>query len=286
MAEAVSLRVDWPRLVLYSAMLAPLFIILLFFFVVPLGIVAGNSLTGTGVDAAFPSLSQYTSIVTDSYYLGILWRTVVVGLAATLGALVLGYPAALVLFFFQGRWRQVFLFVIISPLFISVIVRTYGWMVLLGPGGLPSLLPSEIRPRLIKTEFAIMVGLAHIYIPYMVLSINSAMSRIDVRYLRAAATLRASNYQIFRDIILPLSAPGVVAGCAIVFSLSMTSFSTPILLGGSGNKTMPYLIYQQNLVVGDWATGSALAIVLLAVTMSVLVTLTLLSRRVMTRVGG
>ncbi|MBJ3776725.1 ABC transporter permease [Acuticoccus mangrovi] len=271
-------------LITHAAMLLPLLVILGFFFVLPLGIVATTSLKE---EQTFPSLAQYLSIFTDGFYLEVMVRTLVIGLVTTVAALLAGYPAALLLVFSSSRWRRVFLFIIISPLFVSVIVRTYGWIVLLGPTGpIASLFPPDIRPRMLKTEGAIVIGLMHIYIPYMVLSINSAMAKIDVRLLRAAATLRASRWQIFKDIILPLSAPGVVAGSAIVFSLSMTAFSTPVLLGGARNKTMPFLIYQENLVLGDWQSGSALAIVLLAITTTVLAVVTIASSRIVNKVGG
>ncbi|MGV6876374.1 ABC transporter permease [Pseudochelatococcus sp. B33] len=270
-------------IVTQAAMLLPFLVILAFFFLLPLGLVVENSVTAE----SFPSLSHYLLILTDGFYLEVLLRTLMIGLITTTVSLLLGYPAALILFFSNSKWRRVFLFIIISPLFISVIVRTYGWIVLLGPTGpIASLFPSDIRPRMLKTEGAIIVGLMHIYIPYMVLSINSAMAKIDFRLLRAAASLRARTWRIFWGIILPLSAPGVVAGCAIVFSLSMTAFSTPVLLGGAQNKTMPFLIYQQNLVLGDWQVGSALAIILLAVTTTVLAILTIASNRIVARVGG
>jgi putative spermidine/putrescine transport system permease protein len=158
--------------------------------------------------------------------------------------------------------------VVASPLFVSVIVRTYGWIVILSPSGaLNWLLPGRFQTSLMNTEAAIVIGLMHIYLPFMVLSLNAAIYKIDKRLLSAAASLGASNWQIFRDILVPPSLPGVIAGCVFVFSISMTAFSTPVLLGGSSNKTFPYLIYQRNLLLADWHLGSALAFVLLFVTL-------------------
>ena len=159
---------------------------------------------------------------------------------------------------------------IVSPLFVSVIVRTYGWIILLSPNGpIDAMLPNGWKLGLLHTEAAIVIGLMHIYVPFMVLALNAAIFKVDKRLLLAAASLGASNLRVFRDILLPPSLPGVVSGCVIVFSISMTAFSTPVLLGGSSNKTMPYLIYQQNLLLANWHFGSALAIVLLIVTVGV-----------------
>ncbi|WP_431280854.1 ABC transporter permease [Humitalea sp. 24SJ18S-53] len=284
MAEWAPRRMKPAEIILRFAILLPMLVVLAFFFLLPLGITTANSLTGP---QGFPTLAQYADVLTDEFYLEVLGRTVMIGVLTTLCTLLLGYPAALFLYFSDSRWRRVFLFIIISPLFISVIVRTYGWIVLLSPGGIiANALPEGFRIRLLKTQGAIVTGLVHIYVPYMVLSINAAMAKIDPRFLRAAATLGSPSGQIFRRIILPLSTPGIVSGCAIVFSLSMTAYSTPVLLGGAGNKTMPFLIYQQNLVLGDWQSGSALALVLLAVTAGCLLLLSLLTRRVVARVGG
>ena len=149
-----------------------------------------------------------------------------------------------------------------------MVVRTYGWIVLLGnEGAINSMLPSAYRMKLLRTEGAIVLGLMHIYIPFMVLSLNAALVKVDRKLLSAAASLGASSLQMFRDILWPLSIPGILSGCMIVFAISMTAFTTPVLLGGAGNKTMPYLIYQQNLLLSNWHVGSALAFVLLAATL-------------------
>jgi putative spermidine/putrescine transport system permease protein len=271
-------RVSVPSLGSVLLLLPALFVSLVFF-VIPMVTVAAYSLSTPGPEGARFTLENYVTVVTDEFYWEVLLRTLYLSLGATLAALVVSYPAALILFFSDSRWRRVFLFIIISPLFISVIVRTYGWIVLLSPNGAINwLLPADFQVRLLQTRSAIVIGLTHIYIPFMVLALNSALFKIDKRLLTAASTLGASKLRAFRDIIVPLSLPGVIAGSVLVFSISMTSFTTPVLLGGARNKTMAYLIYQQNLLASDWYVGSTLALFLLAVTLTVTAAITLLNR--------
>lgn len=238
------------------------------FLVAPLLVILFNSLTVTMAGQASFSLGNYAKVLADGFYWDVLLRTVRISLLTTVITLVLSYPAALYLYFSESRWRSVLLFIIVSPLFVSVVVRTYGWIVLLGnEGAINSMLPSAYRMKLLRTEGAIVLGLMHIYIPFMVLSLNAALVKVDRKLLSAAASLGASSLQMFRDILWPLSIPGILSGCMIVFAISMTAFTTPVLLGGAGNKTMPYLIYQQNLLLSNWHVGSALAFVLLAATL-------------------
>ncbi|MFN8723751.1 MAG: ABC transporter permease, partial [Rhodospirillales bacterium] len=257
-------------------MLVPSTLFVVVFFVIPLGVMFAGSITDR--TAGGLTIGHYVEILGDEYYWEIILRTVRVGAMSTALALLIGYPAALYLYFSQSRWRRVLLFIVVSPLFVSVIVRTYGWIVLLSPNGvLRAILPWDVR--LLHTEAAIVLGLTHIYIPFMVLALNAALTKVDRRLISAAASLGASNLGIFRDVLFPLSIPGILAGCTVVFSISMTAFSIPVLLGGAARKTMPYLIYQQNLLLGNWDVGSALAFVLLAITLLIVVVLTRVTDR-------
>jgi putative spermidine/putrescine transport system permease protein len=261
-------------------LLAPSLLFSVFFLVTPMAVLLGYSLSDEVDGETVFTLNNYVRLVTDAYYWEVLFRTVRIAVVTTICALLLGYPAALYLFFSQSAWRRVFLFVVASPLFVSVIVRTYGWIVILSPSGaLNWLLPEQLETSLLHTEAAIVIGLMHIYLPFMVLSLNASIYKIDRRLLSAAASLGASNWRIFRDILVPPSLPGVAAGCIFIFSISMTAFSTPVLLGGSSNKTLPFVIYQRNLLLADWHLGSALAFALLIVTLVIVQGLTRFMRR-------
>lgn len=262
-------------------MLGPALLISLLFFVAPMLVVLANSLSATASgDRTVFTLANYLQVLNDGFYWEVLGRTLRISAFTTVAALLLGYPAALYLYFSKSHWRRVFLFIIVSPLFVSVIVRTYGWIILFSPNGpINTVLPEGYKLRLLHTQYAIVIGLMHVYIPFMVLSLNASMANIDKRLLTAAASLGASSYRILRDVLLPLSLPGVLSGCIIVFSVSMTAFTTPILLGGVKNKTTPYLIYQENLLLSRWGLGSALAFVLLLFTLTIVLALTRLTKR-------
>jgi len=243
-------------------------------FVLPLGNMLLLSLQSfdrtTGATGGF-TLNNYTKFLGDSFYLGILWRTLKLAALTTCVTLILGYPVAFHLNLSSGRRRAHLTLLILAPLLISVVVRSFGWLVILGPNGLVN---SALRGagviseplRLLYTESAIVLGLTHVFLSFMVLSIATALGRIDPAVVRAAQSLGANPVQTFLRVILPLSLPGIAAGSLIVFTLSMSAFITPVLLGGPRVKVMSYLAYQQTLLLSDWPYGSAIAFVLLALT--------------------
>lgn len=250
-------------------LLMPVLAVTVFFFVIPMAAILMSSLKEGAPGATHYTLNNYISVVTDDFYWEIMLRTIRFSALATIVALLLAYPAALYVYFSRSNWRRVLLLIVVSPLFISVIVRTYGWMVVFSPNGLiDAMLPEKYALRLLNTQTAIILGLVHIYLPFMVLSLNASLLKVDQRLLSAAASLGASGWRSFRDVILPLSLPGVQSGCVIVFASAMTAFATPMLLGGSANKTMAYMIYQQNILLANWNMGGAVAFVLLAMTLA------------------
>lgn len=268
-APATARTIQGPRLRFAPILvLLPTIILTIIFFVIPMATVFVGSLKSGDLGAQSFTFDNYLSVVTDGFYWEVMLRTVKISLLTTAAALLLGYPAALYVYFSQSQWRRALLLIVVSPLFISVIVRTYGWMVIVSPNGpLEALLPPGYMPRLQNTLTAVVIGLAHIYLPFMVLALNASLQKVDKRLLSAAASLGASHWRIFRDVLLPLSFPGIQSGLVLVFASSMTAFATPMLLGGSANKTMAFMIYQQNLLLGNWNMGGAVAFVLLAVTL-------------------
>jgi putative spermidine/putrescine transport system permease protein len=230
------------------------------------------------------TVANYVAFLGDAFYLGILGRTVKLALCATAAALLLGYPVAYHLTRVTGRARAYLTLLVLAPLLVSVVVRSFGWLVILGPQGLvnSALVAAGVvdEPlRLLYTETAIVLGLTHVFLSFMVLSIVSALGRVDPALVRAAQNLGATPAQAFWRVVVPLSLPGVAAGCLIVFTLSASAFITPALLGGPRVKVMSYLAYQQTLLLSDWPYGSAIAFILLGVTaVTVAVSLALLER--------
>jgi putative spermidine/putrescine transport system permease protein len=167
------------------------------------------------------------------------------------------------------RRRGLLVIIVISPLLVSIVTRTYGWMVVLGDNGI---LNSVLRGiglideplHIMFTQGAVVVGLVHVFLPMMVLSILAVMDKIDPALAQAAQTLGASSFVTFWQITFPLLIPGLTAGVTIVFSLAMSSYVTPALMGGRNSGMLTTLIYQQFVVTYNWHFGAALVVVLLA----------------------
>jgi putative spermidine/putrescine transport system permease protein len=215
------------------------------------------------------TLHNYGKFLLDRYYLGVLLGTLKISVLVTLAALVTGYPVAAYLAKARPRERAVLMLLIVSPLLVSLVIRSFGWVIVLGPRGLVNavLLGLGLAPvKLIYTETAVVIGLTHVFYPFMVLAIYSALQNIDPAVVRAARNLGAGPLQTFWRVTLPLSVPGIVAGSLIVFALAVSSFVTPTLLGGPWVKVVAYLVWEQNLVVLDWGFAAAIAVILLVVT--------------------
>ncbi|MBI2846436.1 MAG: ABC transporter permease [Chloroflexi bacterium] len=213
-------------------------------------------------------LGNYGKFLTDSYYLGILWRTIWLSAVVALVCLVLGYPVAYYILHMAGRARGLLVLLILSPLLVTVVIRSLGWIILLAPTGplnravMGLHITSKPLPILFQ-ESGVIIGLAHIYFAFMVLSLISSLQRIDPSLPLAARNLGANTVQAFLRVTLPLSLPGVLAGSVLVFVLSVGSFVIPAMLGGGKVTVLTYLIYQQYIKFVNWPFGNAMAFILL-----------------------
>jgi putative spermidine/putrescine transport system permease protein len=213
--------------------------------------------------------------------------TLRISLCTTAVATVLAYPVALVMSRSATLVRRIITMIVIAPLIVSVVVRTYGWELILGngPNGILNwlLLATGIAKapvRLLYTQTAVVIGSLHVFFPMMVLPLASALGKIDPRLEDAARTLGATGWRTFRKITLPLSLPGLAVGCTLVFSLTAGSFVTPAILGGTGAQMLGMLVDQQILVVYDWAFGATVATVLVTIVLAVnILSLRVLDRR-------
>jgi putative spermidine/putrescine transport system permease protein len=217
------------------------------------------------------TLYNYQKFLTDSFYLGALWTTFKLGALSTLACVVLGYPVALFLIKACPRERSILMLLIISPLLVSLVIRSLGWIIILGRRGLIDSLANALHLtsgpiNLMYTQTAVVIGQAHVFFPFMVLSIYAALKNIDPAVLRAASNLGAAPLRVFWNVTLRLSMPGVVAGSLIVFALCVSSFVTPMLLGGPWVKVAGYLVWEQALQVLDWPFSAAIATILLMLT--------------------
>ena len=262
----------------------PASLALLFFFILPMVYILIRTLTENGT-------ADFTEFFTDPFYLDILWTTIRVSLVSTAVSLLLGYPTAYYMARTTSRLKQAMVIVILFPFLVSAVVRSYGWMVILGTNGLLNQLLLGLglisEPlKLLNTEAAVIIGMIHLLIPYMILSLVGVLQSIDPNVEYAAYSLGASPMTTFRKVVFPLSTPGIISGCVLVFTMSMTSYVTPKLLGGSKFRMMATMVVQEINVNFDWGAASAISYILLAVILAVQVVVVLVTGRYMKRMGG
>ncbi|NOV16474.1 ABC transporter permease [Ensifer adhaerens] len=212
------------------------------------------------------SLANYLTVLQDEYYLSTFWRTLRLALLTTVIAVLIGVPEAYILSNMRKPWRSIFLLVIIGPLLVSVVVRTFGWSMLLGKNGLVNgaLAAVGLEPvQLLYTEAAIVIGLVHIMLPFMVIPVWTVLQKLDPTVEAAALTLGASRFTALRRIVFPQAALGILSGSLIVFALSASSFAIPGLLGGRRLKMAATLVYDEFLIELNWPLGATIAIIVL-----------------------
>jgi ABC-type spermidine/putrescine transport system permease subunit I len=219
-----------------------------------------------------PTSAPWREILETPLYRDALVRTFRLSLTVTVACLLLGYPVAYVLARARGRRGLLLLALVVAPFWISVLARSFTWMVLLQRQGVVNRillalgLVAEPVP-LVYNEIGVLVGMVHVLLPYMILSLYGAMRAIDPGLLRAAAGLGATEWQIFRRIWWPLSRAGVAAGSLLLFVVALGFFVTPALLGGGKVTTVAMLIEAHVSQAQDWPLASALGLVLLAATL-------------------
>ncbi|WP_346357102.1 ABC transporter permease [Bosea sp. (in: a-proteobacteria)] len=258
-----------PALLVFAALL-----------VTPLAMIAGLSFQAfdlnTGQIGGF-TLGNYADTLGDPYYHTIFLRTVGIALATTAICILIGAPEAYFLSRMRAPWRSIFLIVTLSPLLISVVVRTLGWALLFGRNGvinqvLAALgLASGPIPMLYTVQ-GVVIALVHVAVPFMVISVWAALQRLDPKVIQAASSLGASEFTIFRRIVLPQVIPGILSGSLIVFALAASAFATPAIIGGRQLKVVATATYDEFLGTLNWPLGAAIAIVLLIVNAAIMLT--------------
>ncbi len=214
------------------------------------------------------SLKNYAEIVSDPYFHEIFLRTLRISLFTTLAAAALGAPEAYILHKMRAPWRSIFLLVMLGPLLISVVARTLGWAMLLGSTGVVNqaltglgLLSSPVQ--FMYTETGVVIALAHVLMPFMVISVWAALQRLDPQVENAAVSLGASSFTVVRRVVVPQIMPGILSGSIIVFALAASAFATPAIIGGRRLKVAATLAYDEFLSTLNWPLGAAIAVLLL-----------------------
>jgi putative spermidine/putrescine transport system permease protein len=267
--SAVSTRRSPGETVTIALLIAPAVLYLLVLFVVPIGYVLLLSITDPRL-----SLENYRRLFIVPLYADVMLHTVKVSGIVTASCLLLGYPLAYVMARRNDWLALAFLIAVGMSFWTGFVVRTYAWLIILGNRGAVSALYAFAGwgrpPQLLFTSFASALGMTHILLPYMVFALYGVMRRIDLSYLRAAESLGAGPFRAFRHVFLPLSLPGVVNGCVLVFTVCLGFYITPILLGTPHDMMISQLINQQIEDLLAWGFASAIATVLLAMTLFLL----------------
>ena len=241
-------------------------------FFLPIGQMLVLSVSG----ASGLTLEHFSRFLSDPFYLNILWRTVRLSLIITVICAVLGFPYAYIMARVSPRLRMWMVVAVILPLMTSVVVRTFGWMVLLSRNGLISqwardLGWAERNFQIMHSEAAIVIGMVQVLLPFMALSILGVITRIDTRLEEASRTMGASFLGTLRTVVLPLSMPGIVAGSLLVFTLSASSFITPSLMGGARIQVLAGLVYKSVTQTLEWPFAAAQAVILFVGVLLVLI---------------
>lgn len=255
----------------WGLLLAPSLSLLFFLVIVPIGFVLVYSFwlrTATGAVKPEFNLGNWRELFGDPYYWQILGRTMVLAVSTTAICAVLGYVVAYFLANTKIKRRMLLILLLMMPFWISFVIRTLSWVHVLGTTGVVNTLLQWLgitdQPiKLLYNDVSIYMGLIHVLLPFMVLNIFVSLDSIDRNTVSAARTLGATPWQAFLDIVLPLSLPGLGAGCLLCFVLCSGTYITPLLLGGPGNYMFASLIFESIIGQFDWPFGSVLSILLL-----------------------
>ena len=267
-------------------LLFPGIVLLCFFLVLPLL----SSLIPTVFPESSFSLQLYIDFFKDSYFMAVLGRTLSISLIVTIFCAVFGLPAAYVISGVSKKWRGILIALTLFPLLTNSVIRSFAWITILGKNGVINNLLMMFgvitEPMsLLYTDFSIIIGSVYLFLPTMIMTLVGVLENIDDDLLEAAATLGLSPLKGFFKIILPLSLPGMIVGSILVFTGTLTAYTTPQLLGGNKKMMLATLLYQRATTLGDWTSASVIALVMIVITFAVMKALNLLAKS-MDKRGG
>ncbi|MCI8296135.1 MAG: ABC transporter permease [Lachnospiraceae bacterium] len=251
-------------------MLAPGLLILLICLALPLLRV----LIPTFVTGDYP-FSAYIQFFQDEYYLKIFLRTVKIAVITTAVCMLGGIPTAYFISRCDKRFRGLLLAASIFPMMTNSVIRSFAWINILGSNGIINKLLLAIglvsKPKkLLYTDLAIIIGSVYLFLPLMIVTVTGVMENIDDDMMEAAQSLGASRFSAFMKVIFPMSLPGIIVGGILVFTGTLTAYTTPQLLGGNSNMVLATLIYQRAMSMGDWSGASVVALIMILVTLTVI----------------
>jgi len=257
--------------------MGPPLLYLLVFLVIPYGEILLHSIWQVDGYTISKSLTaeNYARIVENPLYRQVLWNSFSTALLVTLFSLLLAYPLAFYLTFVASRRRQFLYFLVVIPLLTSFLLRAYTWKLILGRSGLVNSTMQSLGlidtplDLFLYNQFSLVLTLVYIFVPFVALPIYAALEKLSRDQVEASLDLGARPFTTFRRVILPLSLPGVIAGCTFTFALSFGDFVAPSLLGGPDQIMIANVIISQFGTAFDWPFGSALAVVVVAIVLAV-----------------
>jgi putative spermidine/putrescine transport system permease protein len=214
------------------------------------------------------TLKNWHEIATDSYFFEIFLRTFRIAFLVTVISVLIGTPEAYILNRMAAPWRSVFLVIVLGPLLISVVARTLGWALLFALVRL-GIVTSPIQ--FMFTETGVVIGLVHVLVPFVVISVWASLQRLDPQIENAAVSLGGSSFTVLRRIVLPQVMPGILSGAIVVFALAASAFATPAIIGGRRLKVASTLAYDEFLNTLNWPLGAAVAVLLLIALAAIIV---------------
>ena len=256
----------------FSQLALPYIVWAVLMLVLPMGLIAVYSVMEQGnsiVTFAF-TLEHYKKFFTDPDFLLILWRSLLIAIKTTVICLFLGYPIAYFIARSKEKTQNLLILCITIPMWINMLVRTYAWIGLLSEGGFIQKLLSFLglgNTELLYTEGAVLLGMVYNFLPFMILQIQTSLSKMDHSLLEASADLGANPAMAFLRVTLPLSLPGVINGITLVFLPAVSSFFIPKLLGGGQYFLIGNMIENQFITVGEWNFGSAISMIMAVIMM-------------------
>ncbi len=247
-----------------------------------LGVPVGDTFSTTfGGDGVF---AQYQAFFGSRFRRAVLIRTTQIALITTILSLLIGFVTAWVVSRAPGRWKSVLIIAAVFPLLTGVVVRSFAWLVILGREGIvnETLLAVGLTSEpltLLYTKGAVIVAMVYLFVPLMILTITGVLEGIDEDYFDAAASLGATPFARFWQIVFPLAVPGLIVGAVLVFTGSFTSYATPQLLGGESQMMMGTFLYQRAMVTFDWVGASTIAAIMTVVTVAIVWAMSRAARR-------
>jgi spermidine/putrescine transport system permease protein len=235
------------------------------------------------------TLANYAAFFQKSFYLPLTWWSVLLGVWTTLFCFLVGYPAAYALAKrVKGRWREALFLLIVLPFWSNALVRIFSWTMVLRQGGfidmaLHSVFPGAPSINLLFTYPAVVIGLVHSYLPYMILTCYVSLQAIDDSLMEAARSLGAESWTVFRRVVFPLSLPGVVSGAILIFVPVIGSFMEPRILGGKDAIMLGPIIEGQFITAFNWPLGAALSFTMLGIVLLILLAAAPFIKREMAR---